>query len=91
VVLLLVQSISDVTRSLASQYVNDRIESSGRATVLSTMAMVSGLAVIPFQLGSGVLSDLTSPLTVIAVGGIVLAVGAIAIHLWEPPVPRDVT
>lgn len=88
VVLLLVQSISDVTRSLASQYINDRIESSGRATVLSTMAMVSGLAVIPFQLGSGVLSDLTSPLTAMAVGGVVLAAGSIAIYLWEPPFPR---
>lgn len=89
VVLLLVQSISDVTRALASQYINDRIESSGRATVLSTMAMISGLTVIPFQLGSGVLSDLTSPLLTMAVGGVVLAVGSVAIYLWEPPFPQE--
>lgn len=88
VVLLLVQSISGVTRALASQYVNDRIETSGRATVLSTMAMVSGLTVIPFQLGSGILSDLTSPLMAIAVGGVVLAIGSVAIYLWEPPFPQ---
>jgi len=55
------------------------------------MAMVSGLAVIPFQLGSGVLPDLTSPLTAIAVGGVDLGVGAIESHLWEPPIPRDIT
>ncbi|MEF8884763.1 MAG: hypothetical protein V5A44_06535 [Haloarculaceae archaeon] len=31
---LLIRGVSDVTRSLASQYVNDRIETVGRATVL---------------------------------------------------------
>ncbi|WP_224450501.1 MFS transporter [Haloprofundus salilacus] len=83
---LLIRGISDVTRSFAGQYINDRIETLGRATVLSAMAMVSGLAVVPFQLGSGVVSDVVSPLFALAIGGIVLAVGSGAILLWEDPV-----
>ncbi|WP_435317179.1 MFS transporter [Haloarchaeobius sp. TZWSO28] len=86
-VLLLVRGVADTTRTLASQYVNDRIESTGRATVLSAMAMVSAVTVVPFQLGSGVLSDAVSPLFALAVGGGVLAVGSVLVWLWEAPVP----
>lgn len=87
--LMLTRGIVDVTRSLAGQFVNDRIETVGRATVLSAMAMVSGLTVVPFQLGSGVLSDLVSPLFALAVGGATLVVGAALILLWEPPISVD--
>ncbi|MDS0294011.1 MFS transporter [Halogeometricum luteum] len=83
---LLIRGVSDVTRSFAGQYINDRVETLGRATVLSAMAMVSGLAVVPFQLGSGVISDAVSPLFALGVGGIVLVVGATAILLWEAPI-----
>lgn len=83
---ILARGLSDVTRSFAGQYVNDRIETLGRATVLSAMAMVSGLAVIPFQLGSGVISDAVSPLYALAVAGAVLLVGSALILLWEIPV-----
>lgn len=74
------------TRVLAGQYINDRIETLGRATVLSAMAMVSGLTVIPFQLGSGVLSDVVSPMISLSVAGGVLIVGSVAILLWESPI-----
>lgn len=84
--LLLARGVADTTRTFASQYVNDRIESVGRATVLSAMAMVSGLAVIPFQLGSGVLSDLSSPLLALAVAGGALIVGSAVVLAWEVPV-----
>ncbi|ELZ41900.1 major facilitator superfamily MFS_1 [Halorubrum californiense DSM 19288] len=86
---LLIRGVSDVTRSFAGQYVNDRVESLGRATVLSAMAMVSGLAVVPFQLGSGVVSDAVSPLFALGVAGVVLVVGAAAILVWEAPVGDD--
>ena len=88
---LLIRGVSDVTQSFAGQYVNDRVESLGRATVLSAMAMVSGLAVVPFQLGSGVVSDAVSPLFALGVAGAVLVVGATAILLWEVPVGDDAT
>ncbi|MEZ3168283.1 MFS transporter [Halorubrum ejinorense] len=83
---LLARGLADVTQTFAGQYVNDRIETVGRATVLSAMAMVSGLTVIPFQLGSGVISDLVSPLFALAVAGIVLIGGSGAILLWEHPI-----
>jgi MFS family permease len=89
--LLLIRGVADTTRSLASQYVNDRIETLGRATVLSAMAMVSGLTVVPFQLGSGVISDAVSPLFALAVAGGVLMVGSALVLAWERPVAADAT
>jgi MFS family permease len=83
---LLARGLADVTRSFAGQYINDRIGTVGRATVLSAMAMVSGLTVIPFQLGSGVISDLVSPLYALAIAGGVLIVGSGVILLWEVPI-----
>ena len=85
---LVARGLSDVTRSFASQYINDRIETVGRATVLSSMAMVTGLTVIPFQLTSGVISDLVSPFFALALAGGVLVVGSTVIMLWETPIPR---
>jgi MFS family permease len=84
--LLLARGVADTTRSLASTYVNDRIQSLGRATVLSAMAMVSGLTVVPFQIGSGAISDAVSPLFALAVAGGVLVVASVAIHSLAPPV-----
>ena len=84
-VLLLVRAVAETTTSLASRYVNDRIESAGRATVLSAMAMVSGLTVIPFQFAGGGLSDATSPGLALAAGGAVLIVGSLAVLAWESP------
>lgn len=86
---LLARGLADVTRSFASQYVNDRIGTVGRATVLSAVAMVSGLSVIPFQLGSGVISDVVSPLFALAVAGGVLIAGSGAILAWEFPISTE--
>ena len=86
---LVARGVSDVTRSFAGQYVNNRIETLGRATVLSAMAMVSGLAVVPFQLGSGIISDYVSPLFALAVGGGILILGSGLILLWERPVDPE--
>ncbi|WP_436902811.1 MFS transporter [Halovenus halobia] len=85
---LLIRGLSDVTRSFAGQYINDRIETIGRATVLSAMAMVSGFAVVPFQLTSGVISDAVSPLFALAVAGVVLVACSLGILLWEAPIER---
>ena len=83
---LLARGLADVTRSFAAQYVNDRVDTVGRATVLSAMAMVSGLTVVPFQLGSGVISDVVSPLVALAVAGGVLVVGSALVLAWEVPI-----
>ena len=85
--LLVTRGVADVTKALAGQYVNDRIESVGRATVLSAMAMVSALTVVPFQLGAGALADATTPLGALAAGGAVLVVGSAVILLATDPMP----
>ena len=85
--LLLTRGVADVTKALAGQYVNDRIESVGRATVLSAMAMVSALTVVPFQLGAGALADATTPLAALAAGGAVLVVGSAVVVLATDPMP----
>jgi len=86
VAFLVVRGLSEVTAVFASQYVNDRIDSVGRATTLSAMSMVSGLTVVPFQLGSGLLSDALSPAAMLAVAGGVLFLGTVAVHLWRNPI-----
>lgn len=83
---LLVRGLAEATRVFASQYVNDHIDSLGRATVLSAMSMVSGLTVIPFQLGSGALSDALSPGFALGVAGGVLVAGTLGVFLWRTPV-----
>ncbi|WP_089809120.1 hypothetical protein [Halogeometricum rufum] len=82
-VLLLARVVVEPTRSLAGQYVNDRIETLGRATVLSAMAMASGLTVVPFQLAGGVVSDAASPS--LALAGVVLVVGSVLVLGAESP------
>lgn len=86
VAFVLIRGLSEATRVFASQYVNDRIDAVGRATTLSAMSMVSGLTVIPFQLGSGLLSDAVSPGAALAATGGVLAVGAVVVHAASTPV-----
>lgn len=83
---VLVRGFSESTRVFAGQYVNDRIDTVGRATVLSAMAMVSSLAVVPFQLASGVLSDLESPTLALGAAGAVLVAGSVLVLLWEVPI-----
>lgn len=86
VAFVVVRGLSEVTAVFASQYVNDRIESVGRATTLSAMSMVSGLTVVPFQLGSGLLSDAVSPAAALAAAGAALLLGTVAVQLWRNPI-----
>lgn len=74
------------SRSLLSpivgQYLNDHVESVGRATVLSAVSMVYALTRIPFSLGSGVFADYTSPLfAVAAMGATFLLAGSAIVAL----------
>jgi hypothetical protein len=62
--------------TLGTQYLNDRIESAGRATTLSAASMALSLAAIPFELSGGALADLLSPVRALAVFGGVLLAGA---------------
>jgi MFS family permease len=78
-----------VLRPIAGQYLNDHVESVGRATVLSAVSMVYAVVRIPLTLGSGVVADASSPVVAVASLGIVFLVGGSALYLWRPPVRRE--
>lgn len=67
-----VRLVRSATRPMANQYVNDRIESAGRATVLSGASMVYSLIAVPFSVAVGVAADAWSPLTAMGAVGAVL-------------------
>ncbi|MFC4553026.1 MULTISPECIES: MFS transporter [Halorussus] len=66
---------------LVSQYVNDRVESVGRATVLSAASMAYALAKLPFYLLAGTVADAISPLVAVGVLGAALVVGVAAVRV----------
>jgi len=74
---------------ISSRYINEHIESIGRATVISAIAMVRALAGIPFRVGSGVFADLFTPIAAVAALGGCFIVGALALYTFAPPI-RDV-
>lgn len=82
----LMKAFRSTTPALANQYINDHVESVGRATVLSTAAMAYAVVAMPVELGVGMLSDAFSPLATIAMLGAGLVVGAGAIVLLRSPI-----
>lgn len=59
-----------VTATLGSSYVNDRIESRGRATTLSAASMVYALTFVGARTAGGALADATTPLVALTVFGV---------------------
>lgn len=64
---------------LAATWLNERIGSVGRATVLSAQGMVATALTVPFELGAGSAAELLGPLPTIAVFGAVLGLGCLTI------------
>jgi len=72
-------------RPIAGKYLNDHVESVGRATVLSAVSMVYALTRVPFALGSGIVADAASPLVAVAaLGGTFLVGGLVMLARWPP-------
>jgi len=72
----LMKAVNDVSETLEHQYINNRIEGTGRATVLSGVALVHAMIAIPFQLSVGGVADLLGPVETTGVFGVVLIAGA---------------
>jgi MFS family permease len=75
---------------ISSRYMNDRIDSAGRATVLSVVAMLRAVAGVPFRVGSGVVADYVTPLVAVAALGALFIAGTIALFVVASPI-RAVT
>ncbi|WP_121820136.1 MFS transporter [Halostella salina] len=77
---------SSVIRPIYQGYINDQVQSVGRATLLSSVAMLRSVAGIPFRVGSGVLATWWSTLDAVALLGAVFIVGAALLFALSPPV-----
>lgn len=75
-----------VSRPLASQYLNDRMDSEGRATALSAASMVRSLFVAPLNVAGGVLAGVVALPLALGALGVALLVGSLVILAWRFPV-----
>ena len=89
--IVILRIANSVTMPLKEQYLNDRIESVGRATGLSAASMVAALAAVGFRFAGGVLADATSALTMLVVMGFVFGGVSLAILFVQSPIeaPED--
>lgn len=74
----LLEGIRTTSVTIEQQYINDRVVETGRATVLSTVAMIQSVITIPFQVGIGRTADAVGPRTAAGVFGVLLIAGSIA-------------
>lgn len=82
---VLANAIGPATWPVVSQYVNDRTESRGRATVLSAVSTVRSLFVAPLNVVGGVLAGALALSTALGVLGGVLLLGiGLSMAAWAP-------
>lgn len=74
-----------VFRALRSRYLNERVESAGRATVLSASALLYSVVRFPVVLGAGVVADAFGPY--VALSAVSATFLAFAGLLWLVEVP----
>lgn len=72
---------------LMQQYVNDNLGGEGRATGVSAVTMVGGLAAVASRITAGAVADVVGPVTMLPVFAVGLAVLLAALALLESPVP----
>lgn len=79
------KSAQTVMKPIASGYVNDRVESVGRATVLSSVSMVYAIVRLPLEPLAGTVADAFSPIAAFAALGGLLLGTAVFVYAWEAP------
>lgn len=78
-----------LTGPIQNRYVNDQVQSVGRATLLSSVNMLRQVAGIPFRVGSGVLASMYTSITAVAILGGIFLVGSALLWAFRPPVSAD--
>lgn len=88
------RAVQTLLRPVGYQRINDEIETTGRATALSGVAMVGSILGIGAKFGAGRVADVTTPTTTLAVIGLVLAVTTVVMTVGRfgvtMPRPRSV-
>ena len=74
---VLIRVVRAPTNTLANQYVNDRVETAGRATTLSGVSMVNSMVAIPFGVALGAVADLSPYLALAGVGVVLVSLSAV--------------
>ncbi|MXR20725.1 MFS transporter, partial [Halobacterium sp. PCN9] len=74
-----------VVRTVRSRYLNDRIESVGRATAMSAASLVFSVVRFPLLLGAGVVADAFGPY--VALSAVNAAFVGCAAVLWVVETP----
>lgn len=80
------RAVQRLTRPVRTQYLNDRIDGTGRATVLSGVSMVLGLVSAGATVASGWLAAAVGPLAVVSGVGVVASVVGGLVWLTVRPV-----
>ncbi|WP_353634508.1 hypothetical protein ABSL23_01655 [Halobacterium sp. NMX12-1] len=74
---------------ITNRYINDQVESVGRATLLSSVAMLRNVAGVPFRVGSGILATWYTSMTAVAILGAIFLVLAFVLWSVASPVSAD--
>jgi len=74
---------------MVERYVNDRVENVGRATVLSAVSMVFGIARTPFVVIAGVAAGARGPVAAYGAIGVLLAATTVPLVALRSPFPND--
>lgn len=83
------RGVGAVSRPLASQYLNDRTASEGRATVLSAASTIRSVFTAPLNVLGGALAGAVAFPLALGLLGAGLLVGSAAIFVWQFPVVED--
>jgi len=74
---------------IANGYLNDHVDSVGRATTLSAFSMLTQLLRVPLVLAAGAIADLLNGTTAVAMLGGVFLIGGVLVWVVESPVKRS--
>jgi MFS family permease len=83
------QSVQHLLRPMVQQYVNDRTGDAGRATVLSAVSMVFGVARTPFVVLAGFAAGARGPVFAFPALAALLVATALPLALLGSPLPRS--
>jgi MFS family permease len=84
------QSVQHLLRPMVQQYVNDRTGDAGRATVLSAVSMVFGVARTPFVVLAGFAAGARGPVFAFPALAALLVATVLPLALLGSPLPRSV-
>jgi MFS family permease len=81
--------VKSLSYAFRGQYLNDRLPSLGRATVLSTASMVYGVSFVVFRVGGGAVADAVGAKRAIVGLAVIVMVLTQALRLVGDPVSAD--